>query len=498
MRRTRIVSLILLLTLAVLSGACAKKADEDPVSVNGFDTEGDLGGSLDGKIAPGTGLGGKKGQPSSNEVVQAALEDVESFWDREYSDLYGGDYTPISGDFWAYGPDTEQPPCGDPAPSYTDIADNAFYCPESDLIAWDNAELVPNLYEQYGGFTLGIVFAHEFGHAIQDSRRAGITGPTILTELQADCFAGAWTKDVAEGNSKYFEVGLDDLDKAIAGFLDLRDSVGTDPSEAQAHGTAFDRIGSFTEGFQQGLGRCADYPSLLENGELVVVESEFTDPQDYARGGNMDLSDPENVQAIINDLQNFWDVAFTDLGGQPFQRVADIHPYDPSAEEIGCGDDTYTEEQLTDTAFYCVPDNTVYLDTALLDALNRVGDYAVVTEFALQWAFAAQVQLGDTENSTASNLKADCYAGVFAYSGFSGNRADLGGALTLSPGDLDEAVIAFLLTSDTGADVEAGSSDVSVGTAFQRFDAYRTGFIEGIQGIGPGISACDQHADANS
>src|SRR6185436_4509153 len=138
----------------------------------------------------------------------------------------------------------------DPAPEYADIADNAFYCPSADLVAWDNASLVPGMYEQYGGFTLGIVFAHEFGHAIQT--RADIEGDTIMTELQADCFAGAWTGDVAEGNASYFELELADLDKAIAGFLDLRDSVGTAAEDPQAHGTGFDRIGAFSEGFDQG------------------------------------------------------------------------------------------------------------------------------------------------------------------------------------------------------------------------------------------------------
>ncbi len=118
-----------------------------------------------------------------------------------------------------------------------------------DLIAWDNVNLVPELYDEFGGFTLGIVFAHEFGHAIQF--RAGVEGDTIMTELQADCFAGAWTADVAEGNSEYFELTLDDLDKAIAGFLELRDGVGTAADDPAAHGTGFDRIGAFTEGFEQ-------------------------------------------------------------------------------------------------------------------------------------------------------------------------------------------------------------------------------------------------------
>ena len=79
----------------------------------------------------------------------------------------------------------------------------------------------------------------------------------------------------------------------------------------------------------------------------------------------------------------------------------------------------------------------------LVPALYDIGDYAVATELARQFAYAAQVRLGNLDNTLATNLQADCYAGVYASSGFSGNRGE-DQKLVLSPGDLDEAVIAFL------------------------------------------------------
>ena len=97
----------------------------------------------------------------------------------------------------------------------------------------------------------------------------------------------------------------------------------------------------------------------------------------------------------------------------------------------------------------------------------------LATELARQYAYAAQVRLGNNDNTLGTNLQADCYAGLYASSGFLVNRENQ--QLVLSPGDLDESVIAFLLTSDDGS---------SVGTAFQRFDAFRTGFEQGIE-------ACD-------
>ena len=265
MRRALLNTLSMLLAFAVLA-ACATEADEASVSLDfegdEFEPSDDLDEEIDEPIAPDTGLDEDEDEaPTSDQVVEAALLDVEAFWARSFEDVYGEAYETIAGGFWAYGPESEQPPCGDPPPSYTDIAENAFYCPGADLIAWDNVNLVPGLYEEFGGFTLGIVFAHEFGHAIQS--RARNNGPTVLLELQADCFAGAWTRDVEEGNSEYFELTLDDLDKAVAGFLELRDGVGTAAEDPAAHGTGFDRIGSFVDGYEEGLESCGGYPDQL-------------------------------------------------------------------------------------------------------------------------------------------------------------------------------------------------------------------------------------------
>jgi predicted metalloprotease len=472
-RRRLLPTLTVLLALLTLAAACASEAGEDPLSVEGFDVDSDLDGEIDGPISPETGLDGGDA-PSSDEVVQAALLDVDAFWEREYEDVYGEPYEPISGGFWAYGPDTEQPPCGEPPPEYSDIAGNAFFCPGDDLIAWDNVNLIPGMYEAFGGYTIGIVMAHEFGHAIQD--RAEVAGDTIMTELQADCFAGAWTADVSEGNSEYFELSIEDLDTAIAGFLELRDGVGTDARDPLAHGTGFDRIGAFSEGFEQGLEHCALYPDLYDAGELVIVEVPFTSLEDFERGGNLPLD--ELFDLALQDLEHFWTVLFAEQG-QAWEPVAATVPIDPEVDEVTCGDDTYSDDDLEDAAFYCVASDEIYLDVHRIEALYEFGDYAVATELAKQYAYAAQVRLGNLDNTLATSLQADCLAGLYAASGFTVNRGDEQ-VLVLSPGDLDEAVIAFLYTSDSAA----SEGELSVGTAFQRFDAYRSGFVEG-------VAACD-------
>jgi predicted metalloprotease len=307
----------------------------------------------------------------------------------------------------------------------------------------------------------------------------------VVLELQADCFAGAWARDVEEGNSQYFDLTVNDLDKAVAGFLALRDGVGISANHPSAHGTGFDRIGSFADGYELGVDRCAEYPDDAARGDLVVVETPFSDAADYERGGNLPLSDL--VPTLLEDLNNFWSTEF-DAQGLKWTPVADLVPIDPDTDEVECGGKTYSGDVLVNASFYCVDDDTIYIDNVhLVPALNEIGDYAVATEIARQYAYAAQVRMHIDESTLATNLDADCLTGAYAQSGFVGDRQDTGQTLYLSPGDLDEAVIAFLLNSDASDDVKDG--DVSVGTAFQRFGAYRDGFLSG-------TDACDQYLDA--
>ncbi len=97
-----------------------------------------------------------------------------------------------------------------------------------------------------------MTLAHEWGHAIQD--QAGVVGPTIAMEQQADCFAGAWVGHVADGGAPLLHLRQDNLDTGLAGFLTFRDPPGSDPTADDAHGSAFDRVGAFQEGYDNGSG----------------------------------------------------------------------------------------------------------------------------------------------------------------------------------------------------------------------------------------------------
>jgi hypothetical protein len=86
------------------------------------------------------------------------------------------------------------------------------------------------------------------------------------------------------------------------------------------------------------------------------------------------------------------------------------------------------------------------------------------------FARAAQERRGQPTRTRAGQLTVDCLAGSWTYDML--NRADPDQGVTLSPGDLDEAVAA-LLAFGRGAD-GAGPA------AFERIAAYRKGVLQGL------------------
>lgn len=398
---------------------------------------------------------------SADSVMIAAAIDVQAFWDEAYPEVYGEPYVPIEGGFWSYGPDTPEadlPPCD--VASYDEIAENAFYCPSSDLIAWDREALIGPFIDEFGAFTGAIVMAHELGHAIQGRTGDFDTLPGVISELQADCFAGAWVAYVAEGNSDSFDADVDELDVAVAGLVEIRDAPGSDPNDPAAHGSGFDRVSGFADGLVEGAARCATYGE-----EPPVVTEQLFDVEtgEDATGG--DLSPDDLLELLIPDLEDFYTQLFA-TQGREWVPVGDVVFVDPATEEVSCGDTVLSEEDANFAIFYCIDDNVVYADAAgLLPALEEIGDFALGVEIARQWAFAAQVQTGNTDTTRESFLHADCLTGLYSGDLYFGLRETQG--LGLSAGDLDEALISFLAFGES----EEG------GSPFERSDAFRTGFL---------------------
>jgi len=109
-----------------------------------------------------------------DQIVKNSLDDVLAFWRKVYPSVSGGKQLPeLKGKLYSVdgahpGAEAKQNGCINKAGADA-VVDNAFYCELDDSIAWDrNAKhLVPALGAKYGPLLVAMVFAHEFGHAVQ-------------------------------------------------------------------------------------------------------------------------------------------------------------------------------------------------------------------------------------------------------------------------------------------------------------------------------------------
>ena len=154
---------------------------------------------------------------------------------------------------------------------------------------------------------------------------------------------------------------------------------------------------------------------------------------------------------------------------------------DPATDEVDLRRRRTTATSSSTRPSTASPD-TIYIDGVnLVPALYEIGDYAVATEMARQYAYAAQVRMGNVDNSLASNLQADCFAGVYASQRVPGEP---GGAEARALARRPRRGRHRLPAATATASESVVAGEATVGTAFQRFDAYRSGFIEG-------TAACD-------
>lgn len=175
-------------------------------------------------------------------------------------------------------------PCG--------TASNAtgpFYCPPEETVYVDPT-FFGILREQYGASAGALaqlyVLAHEYGHHVQqligvmDQYPNDGTGPDsngVRTELQADCFAGAWVQGMAsiedDQGVPYLKAPTQDQ---IRDALNAAATVGDDHiqqesggavnPESWTHGSSDQRERWFSIGLEQGPGACDTF--TISGGDL--------------------------------------------------------------------------------------------------------------------------------------------------------------------------------------------------------------------------------------
>ena len=156
-----------------------------------------------------------------------------------------------------------------------------FYCPPDQKIYLDTSFFDDVLEGQLGGqggdFVEPYVIGHEYGHHIQNlmgtmnkvRTQKGPESDAVRLELQADCYAGLWTK-AATGTTDADGVAifesLDDAD--IQEALDSAKAVGDDRiqqksgqgvnPEGWTHGSSEQRMRWFMTGYQDGTVESCD------------------------------------------------------------------------------------------------------------------------------------------------------------------------------------------------------------------------------------------------
>jgi predicted metalloprotease len=410
------------------------------------------------------------GDDDVDQLVRNALADLTTFWQQTLPTAYGRTLRPLDGGVFSVDsrdPDPNAYPrtgigCAGHPLDPDETQDNAFYNPRCDAIAYDRA-LLARLTRDHGKALAPIVLAHEFGHAIQDRVGFSEDGGSIVDETQADCFAGAWTAWVIGGHARHVAIRRPQLDDVLRGYLGLSDPVGTDPGNDHAHGSFFDRVSAFSDGYDRGVPSCRDD----FDADRLFTAASFSGA-DVLSQGNAPYAD--TVDLVGRTLPTFWDGVFGQSFGKKFAHPA-VTAFNGSAP--GCLRTGGATRELG----WCASDKTVYYDERDLTrpAYDRIGDWAVATAVSLPYAEAARSELGRSTDDAAATRSAVCLTGWFTARVFEKAFSPI----QLSPGDVDEAV-EFLLAYGVQDDVFPHTH----ATGFELLRAFRDGFLQG----GP---ACD-------
>ena len=428
-------------------------------------------------------IGDAKPERFYDQYLATALADIQAWWAQEFPRLYNESFRALAGGIFAAYPERTTPPipgCGFPgSTSYQEVSDyGAFYCPDGDFMAYDDGELgiIYELAERFSPSVVAVVMAHEFGHAVQGRTETLERDlPTIYTEQQADCFSGAWARRVWEGQAPGLTFGDEDIRTGLIALVAVADPIGTSVLEPGGHGAAFDRIGAFQEGFIGGVDNCV---GIIDK-PLPLLPNEF-DPasDDLLTNGNASFGwDTGEIMALLHgDLSTFWPAQVA-ANGTTMPTVT-LRPV--AGPNDNCGD---PETMANFGAVHCAATNEVLFDESFGRVLyDDFGDFAVGYVVGLAWSEAVQAALGSTLEGEARALASDCLVGAWI-----GSRIDFdpgtGPAttapptdrfMTVSPGDLDEAVRTALVVGDRGLE------ENREGSAFEKIAAIRRGVLNGL------------------
>jgi predicted metalloprotease len=244
----------------------------------------------------------------------------------------------------------------------------------------------------------------------------------------------------------------------------VSDPVGGTAEEPGAHGSAFDRVGAFQDGFTNGALVCVPYLDNPPPSTLFAFD--MNDPT----GGTGNAPYEELLPLILESLNQVWPTLLEE-NGIAF-TAPELLPYPNEGPYPPCGD--MQAEAYPENFFYCADTNQVMFDEGYAGGLYEgIGDFAIGYLVGSAYADAVQHAIGSTLSGAQRALFNDCLTGVWT-AGLTPMTTTEESVAEISPGDLDEAVRAALVAGDPDADTDRN------GVAFDKIAAFRTGFISGL------------------
>jgi predicted metalloprotease len=467
----RVVVLLAVLGLCVgcstaeISGQASPAGELDPSTVAGLAvTQGPSGPKPD---APNAGLTVRNTDNGEmDQLAENALSDIFTFWSQQLPADFGKQFQPVTKLISFDSNGTDLKVCGG---QDTTGVENAFFCPVDDSVAWDRGTLLPVLDQTFGPMAVVTVFAHEMGHAVQYQLGSITeTTPTIVKEQQADCYAGAFMRWVAEGSAPHFQLSTGNgLNQVLATMMFIRDQVGTTSTDESAHGSAFDRVTAFQFGFSDGPVRC----DKIDNAEIQQRITELGFTSESLADDNVPV-DAQTVRLLAESL------------GATFKSSTP-----GTAPKIVTGDGSCPSGASTPPASFCASDNTIDIDENKLNVLatlppqdklgvgsGSLGDFAAFGEIASRYVLAVQKAEKTPLTDPNAGLRTACLTGAWA--GVARHRFANGPQqqLLLGPGDLDEAVAELLSPHSL---IAADANGRQVPSGFARVQAFQIGFLQG-------------------
>ncbi|OBB84651.1 neutral zinc metallopeptidase [Mycolicibacterium peregrinum] len=401
---------------------------------------------------------------SVDVLAAQAVSDVEDYWKGAWGDAFPGTFSPvqqlISWDSEARGGSF----CG----SGTAGLVNAAFCSADSSIGWDRGVLLPGLRTAYGDMAVTMVLAHEYGHAVQHQARLNSPNTSVLVaEQQADCFAGAYMRWVAEGKSRRFTLSTGSgLNNQLAGMLSFRDPLltgkRTPAGGGGEHGSAFERISAFQFGFADGPSEC----KRIDAAEVKGRRGDLPVALQRGQSGEWPVSG-ESVKSVV--------AALTIL----------FKPADPPALSFNVASAAKCPDaRPTPPVSFCPASNIIAVDLPGLKKLGAPrggnglsGDNTAYSVLISRYMLALQHAQGLPLDSPEAGLRTACLTGVATAKLARQVSTPDGNTVALTAGDLDEAVAGLLTNGLAASDVNGKS----VPAGFARIDAFRAGVLGDVQ-----------------